>query len=65
MPLQEERGGRAEHQHQRQHARGGGVGADLADEELVGLDREDRLVLREHEGHAEILQRLHEDQQRA
>ena len=48
-----------------QHAGRGRVGGGLADEQLEGFDGEDRHVLGQHEGHAEILQRLDEDQQGA
>jgi hypothetical protein len=34
-------------------------------ERFIGLDREDRLVFGQHEGNAEIFQRLDENQQRA
>ena len=56
---------RHQDQQHAQHARRGGVGRGFADEELEGLDGEDRHVLGQHEGHAEILQGLDEDQQGA
>ena len=63
--LDQQRGDGADDQQHAEHAGGGRIVGGLADEQLVGLDREDRPVLGEHERHAEILQRLDEHQQPA
>ena len=63
--LDQQRDDGADDQQHAEHAGGGRIVGGLADEQLVGLDREDRPVLGEHERHAEILQRLDEDQQPA
>ena len=63
--LDQQRHDGADDQQDAEHAGRGRVVGGLADEQLVGLDREDRAVLGEHERHAEILQRLDEHQQPA
>ena len=63
--LDQQRDDGADDQQHAEHAGGGRIVGGLADEQLVGLDREDRLVLGQHERHAEILQRLDEHQQPA
>ena len=61
--LDQQRDDGADDQQHAEHAGGSRIVGGLADEQLVGLDREDRPVLGEHERHAEILQRLDENQQ--
>jgi hypothetical protein len=65
MALREESQGRADDEEDAEHAGGRRVAAGFADELLPRLDGEDRHVLGEHEGDAEILQRVHEDEKRA